>query len=127
MKPAVVARSIEGRVSRRDKFQSARKWVPARLGSACLASAIFRASAVLPAQCRPTIKCQRRVGKRLAPRTSDGRGRRRSRMNALKHGMAAEEVVILGQEDPAELRASHETFIADCKPVGAIEERLVWR
>jgi hypothetical protein len=46
-------------------------------------------------------------------------------MNALKPGMAAEEVVI-PEEDPAELRALHRSSIADLKPVGAIEERLVW-
>jgi len=46
-------------------------------------------------------------------------------MNALKHGMAAEEVVIPG-ENPAELRALHRSSIATWKPVGAIEERLVW-
>jgi hypothetical protein len=46
-------------------------------------------------------------------------------MNALKHGMAAEEVVIPG-ENPAELRALHRSLIAAWKPVGAIEERLVW-
>jgi hypothetical protein len=46
-------------------------------------------------------------------------------MNALKHGMAAEEVVIPG-ENPVELRALHRSLIAALKPVGAIEERLVW-
>ena len=46
-------------------------------------------------------------------------------MNALKHGMAAEEVVIPG-ENPAELRVLHRNMIAAWKPVGAIEEKLVW-
>jgi hypothetical protein len=46
-------------------------------------------------------------------------------MNALKHGMAAEEVVIPG-ENPAELRVLHRNMIAAWKPVGAVEEKLVW-
>ena len=46
-------------------------------------------------------------------------------MNALKHGIAAEEVVLPG-ENPAELRALHKSFIEAWKPVGAIEAKLVW-
>jgi hypothetical protein len=46
-------------------------------------------------------------------------------MNALKHGMAAEEVVIPG-ENPAELRALHRNLIAAWKPGGAIEAKLIW-
>ena len=66
---------------------------------------------------------RRNARKSTGPRTPGGR--KRARMNALKHGMAAEEVVIPG-EDPAELRASHRSFTAAWQPVGAIEAKLVW-
>ncbi len=46
-------------------------------------------------------------------------------MNTLKHGMAAQDVVVPG-ENPAELRASHRSFLAAWQPVGAIEAKLVW-
>lgn len=66
---------------------------------------------------------RRNAKKSTGPRTAGGR--KRSRMNALKHGMAAEEVVMPG-EDPAELRASHRSFVEAWKPVGTIEAKLVW-
>jgi hypothetical protein len=61
--------------------------------------------------------------KSTGPRTAGGRAR--SRMNALKHGMAAEEIVVAG-EDPAELRAFHKNLLKAWQPVGAMEEHLVW-
>jgi hypothetical protein len=66
---------------------------------------------------------RRNATKSTGPRTAGGR--MRARMNALKHGMAAEEVVLPG-EKPAELRALHRSLIAAWKPAGAIEAKLVW-
>ena len=77
-----------------------------------------------PMSSQQQIDANRRNAKKsTGPRTAGGR--KRSRMNALKHGMAAEEVVMPG-EDPAELRASHRSFIEAWKPVGTIEAKLVW-
>jgi hypothetical protein len=70
-----------------------------------------------------TDASRRNAKKSTGPRTVGGR--RRSSMNALKHGMTAEDVVIPG-ENPAELRALHRSLIDAWKPVGAVEERFVW-
>jgi len=53
-------------------------------------------------------------------------GKARSSQNAVTHGLSAQAVIIEG-EDPAELEAMHEEFVADEKPQTATERLLVER
>ena len=56
------------------------------------------------------------------------RGKARSRLNALQHGLLAREAVLQGfwiKESPRELEALHRQFWRQCAPVGALEEMLV--
>jgi hypothetical protein len=57
------------------------------------------------------------------PRTAAGK--EVSRANAIKHGVRAEEVVIMGQENPAESEELYEKLCDDWKPVGHTETNLV--
>ncbi len=58
------------------------------------------------------------------PRTRTGKAA--SKMNALKHGLRAEQVVVPG-EDPAELSRALENLIDEFQPQGPLEEQLVER
>ena len=51
-------------------------------------------------------------------------GRQRSRLNALKHGLAAQEITIMG-EDPEELDKLYAEFEAAQKPADAVDADLV--
>ncbi len=62
--------------------------------------------------------------KSTGPRTCAGK--RRSRRNALRHGLTA-ETVLEQLEDPAEYRAFEKAIIADFAPATAIEQALVLR
>ena len=62
--------------------------------------------------------------KSRGPATAEGK--ERSRWNALRHGLAAEKVVVLG-EDAAAFDAYRQAFFDDERPTGAIEESLVER
>jgi len=62
--------------------------------------------------------------KSTGPRTEEGK--RRSRRNALRHGLTA-ETVIEGLEDSEDYRAFEATIIADYDPVTAVERELVLR
>ena len=63
--------------------------------------------------------------KSTGPKTEAGKAR--ARMNALKHGMRSKDGLVLPQEDPAELEARIELWIADWGPQNAIERELVER
>lgn len=61
------------------------------------------------------------------------RGKAKSSMNRLKHGLRAEALVLPG-EDPKELKALWRRLVDDLKPVGVIEEdyveqilKCIWR
>ena len=56
------------------------------------------------------------------PRTAEGKAR--SARNALKHGLAAESLVVAGAEDPDAFEAFRRDWLADAKPVGLIETSL---
>ena len=62
------------------------------------------------------------------PRTAEGKAR--VRLNAIKHGLRAEQVVVLGgptAEDPEEFDSLLSNMLHDCKPAGALERVLVER
>ena len=66
--------------------------------------------------------------KSTGPRTAEGKAR--VRLNAIKHGLRAEQVVVLGgptAEDPAEFDSLLSGMLDDCKPAGALERVLVER
>src|SRR5208283_4816131 len=52
-------------------------------------------------------------------------GKQASRLNALKHGLRAKEVIIPGQEDPAEFEAMLTELCEDWAPKGRTERHLV--
>ena len=54
------------------------------------------------------------------------RGKAKSKMNAMKHGLLAEQVVVL-DEDPAEFAGVLESLIDHFLPQGPLEEQLVER
>ncbi len=53
-------------------------------------------------------------------------GKAASKLNALKHGLRAEEFVVLG-EDPADFARALENLIDEFQPQGPLEEQLVER
>jgi hypothetical protein len=64
--------------------------------------------------------------KSTGPKTPEGRAA--SRMNALKHGLLSQEVLVSGphrQESEAELFALHDWFRDELQPMGPIEAMLV--
>jgi len=52
-------------------------------------------------------------------------GKQASRLNALRHGLRSKEVIIPGQENPAELEAILRELCEDWKPEGHTELLLV--
>jgi hypothetical protein len=62
--------------------------------------------------------------KSTGPRTEEGK--RRSRCNAMRHGLIA-ETVIAGLEDPQDYESFEATIIADYDPTTAVERELVLR
>jgi len=62
--------------------------------------------------------------KSTGPRTEEGK--RRSRCNAIRHGLTA-ETVIAGPEDPVDYESFEATIIADYDPTTAVERELVLR
>jgi hypothetical protein len=62
--------------------------------------------------------------KSRGPATAEGR--ERSRWNALRHGLAAEKVVVLGEEAEA-FEEYRQAFYDDLQPAGAVEAALVER
>lgn len=69
------------------------------------------------------IQANRNNAKRsTGPRTAEGKAR--SARNALKHGLAAESLVVADAEDAAAFEAFRRDWIADARPVGVIEATL---
>jgi hypothetical protein len=69
---------------------------------------------------------RRNAQKSTGPKTPDGQAV--SKMNALKHGILSEEVVVHGRwidESDTEFAALHERLWEDLKPIGMLEEMLV--
>ena len=69
---------------------------------------------------------RRNAVKSTGPRTPQGRAV--SKMNALKHGILSQQVLVRGlnvQESTRELKALHRRFWEDLQPVGVTEEMLV--
>jgi len=62
--------------------------------------------------------------KSTGPRTEEGK--RRSRCNAIRHGLTA-ETIIAGLEDPEDYESFEATIIADYDPTTAVERELVLR
>src|SRR5262245_16694546 len=62
--------------------------------------------------------------KSTGPRTEEGK--RRSRCNAIRHGLTA-ETVIAGLEDPEDYESFEATIVADYDPTTAVERELVLR
>lgn len=60
--------------------------------------------------------------KSTGPKTPEGKSR--SSMNALKHGLSAQTMVVPG-EDAAQLEAFHDSVRDLCQPRDAIEESIV--
>ncbi len=65
---------------------------------------------------------RRNAAKSTGPRTEHGRAR--SSRNALKHGLTAEQVVMLG-EDPAAFEALRDDLYAHYEPTDPVAEHLV--
>ena len=65
---------------------------------------------------------KRNAQKSTGPTTSEGKAA--VRHNALKHGLVAEHVLLIG-EDKDELRALGERMVAELQPEGELEEQLV--
>jgi hypothetical protein len=53
-------------------------------------------------------------------------GLRRVRLNALKHGLSAQTIIIKG-ESAKDFETLHNNFIEDLAPVDAMEDELVWK
>jgi hypothetical protein len=71
-------------------------------------------------------EARRRNGARSrGPRTPEGKAR--SSRNALKHGLRAEEHVVLPDEDAAGFTALEAALIAELAPVGVLRTILVGR
>lgn len=69
---------------------------------------------------RRQVEANRRNGRRGGPKTPEGK--RRSSMNARKHGIFAS---VLTQEDHRKVRSIHEEFRESLGPEGVVEETLV--
>jgi hypothetical protein len=69
---------------------------------------------------------RRNARKSTGPKTAEGR--EISRMNAVKHGILAKEVVVRGRvikENGREFAEMHRRFVEELDPVGPVEEMLV--
>src|SRR5512133_1151125 len=69
---------------------------------------------------RKQVEANRRNAKLSSgPRTDEGKAV--SKMNAIKHGLAAKSIVVPNLEDPDEWEAFRTGVIADLEPVGVLE------
>ena len=66
---------------------------------------------------------RRNAAKSHGPTTPEGRAA--VRMNALKHGLTAAEIILPTVEDKLEFEQFQAAFEEECQPVGAIEQVLV--
>src|SRR6202049_4876539 len=60
--------------------------------------------------------------KSTGPRTEAGK--QRSKMNALRHGLTG-QTVVLPTEDHAAYQRHSQSLLDDCRPIGAIEAQIV--
>jgi hypothetical protein len=60
--------------------------------------------------------------KSKGPKTPEGKAR--SAQNALKHGLRAETIAVVGDEDPQEFAAFQATLMADLAPEGVLQTTL---
>jgi hypothetical protein len=67
-----------------------------------------------------------RENAKLSTGPNTDKGRERSKMNALKHGLTAEAVVI-SDEDAEEFESFRDAMFEDCAPVGVLQHALVER
>src|ERR1700730_11821107 len=67
---------------------------------------------------------RRNAKKSTGPRTVEGRNR--SKVNALKHGLTATQIIIF-DENAEDLENFHQGLIEEMLPRGALEEQLVER
>jgi hypothetical protein len=67
---------------------------------------------------------RRNAKKSTGPKTMEGRNR--SKLNALKHGLTAAQIIVF-DESAEDLENFHQGLIADWLPMGALEEQLVER
>jgi hypothetical protein len=72
-----------------------------------------------------TEASQRNGAKSRGPKTAEGKAR--SAQNALKHGLRAQKLVLLADEDMAEFQALEEALRAELAPEGALQELLLAR
>ena len=68
---------------------------------------------------------RRNGAKSRGPKTAEGKAR--SAQNALKHGLRAQKLVLLADEDMAEFQALEEALRAELAPEGALQELLLAR
>jgi hypothetical protein len=66
---------------------------------------------------------RRNAAKSNGPITSEGRAA--VRLNALKHGLTAAEIILPTTEDKLEFEQFQASFVEECQPVGPIEHVLV--
>ena len=66
---------------------------------------------------------RRNAAKSHGPKTPEGRAA--VRLNALKHGLTAEEIILPTTEDKTEYEQFRLDFLEECQPVGLIEHVLV--
>ena len=66
---------------------------------------------------------RRNAAKSIGPITPEGRAA--VRMNALKHGLTAAEIILPTAEDKLEFEQFQAAFEEECQPVGPIEQVLV--
>jgi hypothetical protein len=72
------------------------------------------------------MEANRRNAKRSAgPRTSEGKAT--SRLNALKHGLLSETLVVPGLEQPEDWTVFRDELLASLEPSGGLEELLAQR
>ncbi len=81
--------------------------------------------AAVPASSARALASRINGARSLGPKTPEGKAR--SARNALKHGLRAERLILLDDEDPAEFEASVAAITAELEPTGALQEQLAAR
>src|SRR5688572_23671369 len=96
---------------------------------AAVSGVVERPADIDPAKSRP-VSARKRVANRANAARSTGprttKGKDRAKMNAVRHGLTAQAVVLPG-EDAREWAALAQHIEADLKPHGTLERELVSR